>query len=166
MRLAISVLLAFAVGVWLPNTFSNQYLQALFGLPGTFLHELAHYGFALILNGSPGTFSILPTFSGSQMDSLGHVTFHPNWYNAATVALAPVLVAPASVYLVALSARCSFFWNCALVYAAACGFYACIPSSADLAIAFSEPLSLLLAIPILLGSTWIWMNLIRAEIRR
>ena len=165
MRLILSIVAVFAIANWLPSTFHSDILQAVLGLPGTFLHEVAHYGFALLLDGHPGTFSILPTWSGGRMDTLGHVTFYPNWYNAATVGLAPFLVLPASIWLMVWGSRRSLLVNMACIYAAACGYYACTPSSADLSIAYSQPQSFLVAVPILLGSCYIWYRLILASLR-
>ena len=166
MRLVPSIIAVFVIANWLPNTFHGDLMQAFFALPGTFLHEAAHYGFALLLDGSPGTFSILPTWSGGQMNTLGHITFHPNWYNAATVGLAPLLVLPASIWLMVWGSTRSLKLNVVCIYAAACGFYSSTPSSADLNIAFSQPLSLLVAVPILLGSVYIWYRLVLRSLRQ
>ena len=75
-------------------------LYAVVTLPGTFLHELAHYVAAATLNGHPGNFNLVPNGN-----TLGSVTFRPNWYNAATVGLAPLLLAPLTVFFAAITAR-------------------------------------------------------------
>jgi hypothetical protein len=166
MRLSLSVVAVFAIATLLPTLFQNQLVTALLIVPGTLLHELAHYGFALLLDGRPKDFSIWPTWSNGSIVALGHVVFYPNWWNAATVALSPLLVFPASIWLMVVGSRKSILINTVACYAAACGFYSMIPSSADVSIALSYPVSLLIAIPLLLGSTWVWFILIRREIRR
>lgn len=165
MKRLISIVAVFFLAQWLPTMLHSQLLYTALAVPGTFLHEAAHYGFALLLQGNPGTFSILPSFSGGEMESMGHITFTPNWWNAATVCMAPLLVLPASIWLMLVGARLPILLNIVCVYTAACGFYSCIPSSADWNIAISEPLSFLVAIPILLGSLWILWKLIYIEIR-
>lgn len=163
-------LLTAAAVAWLANVlpryFDGSWLGWLVTVPGTFIHELAHYGFALLLGGNPGTFSIIPSFSGGQMMSYGHITFSPSWWNAATVALAPVLVAPASVWLMAFGTRLSLPLNALCVWAAAAGFYSAMPSSADFAIALTYPGSWLPAIFILCVSLWIWWRMILSELSR
>lgn len=150
----------------LPRFFDGHWVGWLVTVPGTFLHELAHYGFALLLAGNPGTFSIIPSFEGGSMVSYGHITFVPTWWNAATVCLAPLLVAPASAWLVTLAARVPLAFKPLVIWTAAAGFYSATPSSADWSIAAAHPLSFVLAVPILCMSCWIWWKLIQYELSR
>lgn len=65
----------------------------------------------------------------------------PNWYNAAFIGLAPLLLAPLTLLSMALAARSGVIGLCCYAYLAACCWAACIPSDADLAIAASYPTS-------------------------
>ena len=150
----------------LPRYFDGGWGGWAVTVPGVFLHEAAHYGFALLLDGSPGSFSIVPSFSGGQMISYGHITFAPTHLNAATVALAPLLVAPASAWLVAISARVPLLLKPLTIWMAAAGFYSATPSGQDLSIALSYPLSFAPATVILTVSCYIWWRMIRYELSR
>ncbi len=163
-RILVNWVAASAVAFWMPHIFDSPLLQWAVLLPGTFMHELAHYGFALLLGGSPDTFSILPSWSNGSMSSLGHITYYPNWYNAATVGLAPLLVAPAGFWLCLVGARMGVIGNALTVWAAACSMYSCIPSDVDLQGALAVPSSWPFALIILLGCTWIWWKLIKKEL--
>lgn len=163
-------MLSAALVAWLANAlpryFDGAWLGWLVTVPGTFLHEAAHFGFALLLDGNPGTFSIIPSFSGGQMASYGHITFSPNWWNAATVCLGPVLVAPASVWLMAVGSRLSLALNALCIWAAASGFYSATPSPQDWSIALGYPLSFIPAFFILCASLLVWWKLIKYELKK
>jgi hypothetical protein len=59
---------------------------------GTLCHELAHFGVGLLTNAEPTRISLLPRRKGKTWE-LGSVTFsNLRWYNAAPVALAPLLI--------------------------------------------------------------------------
>lgn len=74
-------------------------IYMLFVLPGTCAHEAAHYCAAILTNGRPRFPSLLParTHSGWRLGSvqLGNA----RWYNAAFIALAPLLLLPLSGWL-------------------------------------------------------------------
>ena len=121
-------------------------------LPGTFLHELAHYVMALLLNGQPSGFSILPTWENGSMASLGHVLSVPTWYNAAPVSLAPLLLFPLTLFFVwraAYSTQATH--TLAWLYFGVCAWSSCVPSSQDFSVAWSYPLSFLFAFVLLFG---------------
>ena len=63
----------------------------LIALPSTFVHELAHFMFALVLNGKPSRISIFPKKSDNTW-VMGYVKFEPSWYNGALIAMAPLIV--------------------------------------------------------------------------
>ena len=88
------------------------------------------------------------------MKSLGHVEFYANWYNAAAVGLAPLLLGVLGLYTTSLSATRKLWKTIPLGYAAACCFASMWPSSADWAVAMSKPFSLLLMLPIFGALTW------------
>jgi hypothetical protein len=72
---------------------AGMWIYSLVALPGTALHELSHYGVALVLGGSPSFPSLLPqrTEKGWR---LGHVQFRAGHVRAMFVGLAPLLLAP------------------------------------------------------------------------
>lgn len=120
-------------------SFNNAY--ALTTLPGTILHELAHYIVAMCFSADPGNFNIIP-----DGEKLGSVTFYPTSVNAASVALAPFLLVPLVFKLAVIGARTnSILLIVGIVYVCACAWTACLPSSQDWQIALSYPTSLPIA---------------------
>lgn len=167
LRLMLTIVLVAWISNLLPQIFDGGWLGWAVTVPGTILHELAHYVYALILNGRPGSFSIFPTVvDGGKMDSYGHITFMPNFWNAATVVMAPILAIPASVFLMVFGSSRSPLVNFLCIWAASVGFYSAEPSRADWSIAFAYPLSFVFAVPILLFSIWVWYKLILIQLRR
>ena len=69
---------------------------AAIALPGTVAHELAHYVVALALAADPRLPRLWPqrTERGWQ---LGAVAFHAPWWRAGPIALAPLMLVPASL---------------------------------------------------------------------
>ena len=155
MRLALAIFLTLMFGQILPMALHSQVLYAVITLPGTFLHEAAHYLAALWLQGNPTGFSIIPTWSNGQMRTMGHVLFEPTNLNAATVGLAPYLLFFPACFFIALAARCKIQWMVLWCYVAACGFASLTPSSQDWQIAMSHPFSFILAIPLFVIFAWI-----------
>jgi hypothetical protein len=137
LKFILVLVITFMIAQYLGQTAYSLLLYSAVTLPGTFLHELAHYLTAAAMGGSPGNFSLLP--SGN---TLGSVTFHPNWYNAASVALAPLLLAPMTAFFAAISARSNNPSQILLGgYFSACSWVACTPSPQDFSIALSWPSS-------------------------
>lgn len=163
-RFIITIVLTAWLANTLPRFFDGAWIGWIISVPGTFLHEAAHYGFALLLGGNPGTFSIFPSFSGGQMVSYGHITFTPTWWNAATIALGPVLVAPASIWLMAVGSRLRLHWNALCIWAASTGFYSAQPSHQDWLIAVSHPLSFAPALGLFVACLYIWWKLTLAAL--
>ena len=156
-RFAALLAVTFFLSRTLPLYYSNQWIMLFLGLPGTILLEGAHWFAALLLQGNPSTFSILPTFDGyGNMQTLGHIEFHPNWYNAATVSLAPFLLMPLTFFIAALSARTlNPIWIFFGLWFAAAGWLASTPSPQDFSIANSAPISWLIALPLLLCASYV-----------
>ena len=155
LKFCVVFLLTCFIGRWFAyDAASSVSFYALVTAPGTFMHELAHYVAAMLTNGNPTGLSIIPT-----NDSLGRVYVIPNWYNAALIGTAPLLLAPLTLLFMVLAARRSLATELIsfllLSYLAACCWAACIPSSADMSIAFSQPLSWLFALPALALSAWL-----------
>lgn len=126
------------------------YRLPLIGIPanlaGTLLHELAHFLTALLLNARPSGFSLIPKRNGEGW-TLGSVTVtNLRWYNAAPVALAPLVLLYAA-YGIGTWSQLYFAGN-GIAYDL--GLLLCmvvltenaIPSSVDLEMAISNPLSL------------------------
>jgi len=92
-------LLFVALCCYASRRFSNsRWLFALWVLPGTALHELAHWLMALVCRGRPGALSLWPNFRGRRW-TLGYVTIgNPTWYNRVPIALAPLLLLPLAVF--------------------------------------------------------------------
>lgn len=158
-KFVIVLVLTFVIAKYIENTAHSVSLYALVALPGTFLHELAHYVTAGILEGNPGNFNLIP-----HDNTLGSVTFSPNWYNAASVSLAPFLLAPFTVFFAAISARSSNpFKIVAGGYFAACSWSACVPSPEDFSIAL-VPTSWPLALCFLGFVTWVIYKVVRVTL--
>ncbi|GAB6194781.1 hypothetical protein [Lysobacter xanthus] len=72
------------------------WIYALFALPGTFAHELAHYGVALLLAARPRLPRLWPERAATGW-RLGSVAFQAPWWRAGPIALAPVLLLPGAL---------------------------------------------------------------------
>lgn len=135
--------------------------NALIELPGTFLHECMHFIMAWITDGSPSDFTIIP-----DGNTLGSVMFSKNWYNAAVVGLAPFLLAPITVWFIAIATNHLNPFKITLwLYLAACAWASCVPSGQDFSIAMSMPSSWPFA-GVLLGFTsWVMWVIAHRTIR-
>lgn len=159
-KFALILAITFVIAQYLQSTAYSLSLYALVTLPGTFLHELAHFLSALVFDGRPGNFNLIP--SGN---TLGSVTFHPNWYNAAIVAMSPFLLAPLTALFAALAARSNNPLKIAGGgYLAACSWVACVPSPQDFKIAM-VPTSWPLALVILGFTTWLVYRIVLRVVR-
>ena len=139
--LAIYLFITYLIGQWL-SEITGAVVYAGVALPGTVVHESLHWIAALILNGDPEDFSIVPVGS-----VLGQIKFVPNWYNAATVALAPLFLIPITVWAGAVCIRTTNLIKIALLlWLGACAWSSCVPSVIDLNVALLVPSSWPLAI--------------------
>lgn len=156
----VKFIIIFALTCFIGRWFSEDAARslgvyALVTLPGTFGHELMHYLAALASNGHPTGFSIIP-----QGNTLGHVMVQPNAYNAALIGSAPILLAPLTFLCMVLAARSpGVVRTLTLSYVAACCWAACIPSSQDMRIAWSYPTSWVIAVPVILLTSWFFHQL-------
>jgi hypothetical protein len=108
---------------------------AAFALPGTVAHELAHFVVALVLAGDPRLPRLWPqrTEHGWR---LGSVTFRAPWWRAGPIALAPLLLMPASLaWLLAFVVDARGGWLALHAWIAGTLLSAALPSRADLRIA-------------------------------
>lgn len=72
----------------------NAALKALISLPGTFAHEACHLTAAVLFNGKPSWFSIIPKREADGSLTLGHVTINNlRWYNGVAIGMAPLAIA-------------------------------------------------------------------------
>lgn len=153
---------AFGTGQGLTHLVAWPWVYWAVSLPGTFLHESAHWIFALMMGGDPAGFSIFPTHQEGAMQSLGHVGFHPTWYNAATVALSPLLLGFIGAYLVTLASTLRWRMLVPFGYVAACCFASMFPSRADWSIAALRPLSFFPMVLILGACSYgLWQAVVR-----
>ncbi|TDA63654.1 hypothetical protein E0765_07410 [Sulfuricurvum sp. IAE1] len=81
------------------STYRFPFLGIAINLAGTVLHELCHYVAALLLNGKPIGFSLIPrrVHDGWVLGSVE--SSNVRWYNAFPIAMAPVLLLGAAYYL-------------------------------------------------------------------
>jgi hypothetical protein len=145
--------------------------QIVIRLPGTLLHEFAHLIVGFITGGRPAGFTIIPrrtigiTTDGSERRVwvLGSVTItNPSVLSALPTALAPLLLIPVAWFLY----RTWFVWfpsdlpHTLLMYVAVvvcCG--SSLPSSQDVAVAFSRPLGVALYAALGAGGWMIWKSI-------
>ncbi len=128
------------------------FVYMLFVLPGTMAHEMAHWSVAVITNGKPKfpSLSLKRTRDGVM---LGQVVFkNPRWYNAAFIALAPLLLLPLVVWLyIHVAARIPLLharhWI-SLYLIITAGFSA-LPSAVDVRVAWKYSAPILLAAVVL-----------------
>lgn len=108
---------------------------ALFALPGTAAHELAHWLAAHLLRAAPRMPSLVPRRTATGW-RLGAVAFSAPWWRAGPVALAPLLLLPAALaWLVLLAAPAQGAWIGVHAWIVATLLRAARPSRADLRIA-------------------------------
>lgn len=121
---------------------------------GVFFHELAHALVALLLNGKPTKFVILPKIiheaNGGKTYVLGHVDCkNIRWYNAFPIAMAPLLLLFFAFQLEKLYWEMPFvehslFFLFFYVYLQIIFVINAIPSSVDFQHAFKNPFGVIL----------------------
>jgi hypothetical protein len=125
---------------------------AAFALPGTLAHELAHFVVALVLAADPQLPRLWPrrTERGWR---LGSVAFRARWWRAGPIALAPLLLMPASLaWLAVFVADARGGWLALHAWIAGTLLSAALPSRADLRIA--APFTALVAVAIAAWAAW------------
>lgn len=76
------------------KTYGSMFMTALVNIPGTFLHETAHFFVGFLLNARPTSFNLVPKRSGDVYVT-GNVGFRNlRFYNALPSAMAPLLLLP------------------------------------------------------------------------
>lgn len=134
------------------SRYAGMWLFALAALPGTALHELAHWFVALVLGAQPTFPSLIPQRVG-KVWRLGEVRFRPGHLRAMFVALAPLLLAPlAAWWTLALVAHTAWPWYALNVWIAGALLHACLPSRTDWRLA--APALVVLALAIAALGAW------------
>lgn len=152
-QVCVAVLVALTVA--LIRAANNPTMFALMSLPGTMAHEASHAAAGVLLNAKPVSFSIWPRKMPDGSWQLGAVGFaNITWWNGPPVALAPMLLAPLSVYMTTEWAYPAWVAGDALGGALRLGLcalflHASWPSTADLRIALPGLLILSAVIAIL-----------------
>ena len=79
-------------------TYRNMILVSLINIPGTALHEIAHFTIGFLLNARPTSFTLIPHRSGDSYVT-GSVGFkNIRFYNALPSAMAPLLLLVVGYY--------------------------------------------------------------------
>ncbi len=113
----------------------GMWAYALFALPGTLAHELAHFLVALVLAAKPSFPSLVPRRSELGW-RLGSVTFRAGLLRSVPIALAPMALFPlALVYGVSFLAPAAWPLSALHAWITAALLSACLPSRADFRIA-------------------------------
>ena len=96
-RFVLIVLVLFLIHLKM-MTYSSMFLTALVNIPGTFLHETAHFTVGLLLNAKPTSFSLFPVKQGDAYvtGSVGFSNLH--FYNALPSAIAPLRLLPVGYF--------------------------------------------------------------------
>lgn len=162
LKFALVLIITFMISRYLLGTSHSLMLFSAVTLPGTFMHESAHYLTAMVMGGNPGNFTLIP-----EGNALGSITFYPNWYNAASVALAPILLAPLTAFFALIAAKAYSLQQTLLgSYFAACSWVACIPSRPDIAIAIVTPSSWPLAAVFLGLTTYLVYRVVHSSLTK
>jgi hypothetical protein len=109
--------------------------------PATIVHELMHFATALLLNGRPSGFRLIPRRSNDGYVLGAVCCANVRWYNGLFIGLAPLALLALAMVLVAwrahgfvvISGR-EALW----AYAIACLIYAAIPSWQDIKVALAS----------------------------
>lgn len=151
---------AFLAGVLLLLQLARRWMPlfALLVWPGTVLHELSHWGVALLLGGKPTAPDLVPVRTERGRWRLGSIGIRRvRWFNALPIGLAPLLLAPAAVWLLLHATRTpATHWSHWLgLYGVAAIAASCLPSIADWKIVASRPLGSLLYLLLAAGLAWV-----------
>lgn len=132
---------------------AGMWVYAVVALPGTALHELAHFTLALVLGARPSFPSLIPQRTPRGW-RLGEVRFHAGRLRAMCIALAPLLLAPlALLWALVFLAPGEWPWYALHVWIVAASLQACLPSRTDWRIAMPAFLAL---VCVVLGAVAAW----------
>lgn len=129
------------------RTYGSLFLAALINIPGTVLHETAHFIVGLCLWAKPTSFTLFPKKNGNTY-TMGSVGFRNiKFYNALPSAMAPLLLLFAAYFLnqYYLNHAHITIWNYLFfILLETIIIENAIPSSTDFRVAFSRPLGILI----------------------
>lgn len=95
----VAVIIALIFSRFKASTYRIPFIGITFNLMGTLLHEIAHYVTAVLLNGKPTHFSLIPKRQGDDW-LLGSVEVRNlTWYNAVPIAFAPLFLFVGAYFL-------------------------------------------------------------------
>ena len=141
--------LARRAGIW---------VYALVALPGTALHELAHFTIALVLGARPSFPGLIPHRTESVWQ-LGEVRFRPGHVRAMFVGLAPLLLAPLALWWTfAYAAHTAWPWRALHVWIVAAFLHACLPSKTDWRLALPALVAVAIAAGTALVGWYFWLK--------
>lgn len=123
------------------------WIFSLLAFPSTVLHELMHFVVALLTNGKPIAFNVIPRNNGGSY-KLGHViSSNPTWYNRGLIGLAPLFLIPMAWMLAHWMPSKHNIWV-GILYAYTLGsmLYGSLPSSADWKCAWSAPIGTMILV--------------------
>lgn len=130
------------------RAYRSMTAAALFEMPGTIFHELSHFIMGILTNAQPTKISVWPEQNDDGTWSMGSVTLsNITWYNCLPVGLAPLLMFPAAFWI-----ERNFFEYIEFGLLSGIAYLLlivtlienCLPSKADIRIAFSDPRGLTL----------------------
>lgn len=129
---------------------AGMWIYAVVALPGTAVHELAHFVVAFVLGARPSFPSLIPVRTEGGW-RLGEVRFRPGRLRAMFVGLAPILLAPIALWwAMTMLVHVSWPLYAFHVWIVAALLSACWPSKADWRLAFPA-IAWLVVITLLIG---------------
>lgn len=141
------------------RTYRSMFLAALINIPGTILHETAHFIVGLLLWAKPTTFSLFPKKSGDTY-TMGSVGFRNiAFYNAFPSAMAPLALLWAAFWFnnwYLTNAKITIWNYLVFILLETVIIENAVPSSTDFRVAFSRPLGILLY-GFLLAALIVWL---------
>lgn len=141
------------------RTYRSMFLAALINIPGTILHETAHFIVGLLLWAKPTTFSLFPKKSGDAY-TMGSVGFRNiKFYNAFPSAMAPLALLWAAFWFnnwYLTNAKITIWNYLVFILLETVIIENAVPSSTDFRVAFSRPLGIVLY-GFLLAALIVWL---------
>lgn len=120
--------------VWAGSLYAvrfGMWPYSLIGFPGVFAHEMMHFLMAKLLWANPSLPNMIPRRHGDTW-VMGSVSFEPTFINSIPVALAPLLLLPASILLAAEILPNAHGWQYfGWIWLIGSALHACMPSRQD-----------------------------------
>lgn len=128
------------------KTYSNIYIAYLVNIPGTFLHEAAHFFVGFLFNAYPTSFDLIPKRQDDYY-VMGSVGFRNiRFYNAIPASLAPLLLLVVGFYFnrwFFLNVQIGYINYLLYILLQSIIIENAIPSMVDFKVAFSYPLGII-----------------------